>query len=693
MNVQGNIFGKAMFSRFVNFGVLFFIWGVVNALTAQDRYAVLVGVGDYDPGRFEALAYAKADATELEKALARIGFNTTLITADARSPRLRPTNPEKILTAVQTVARSCSKGDTLIVSLSGHGVQFLEDQGDGKKMPETYFCPEDADLFDKSTLLKIHDLLTVLEKCQASRKLLLIDACRNDALVGEGRTKAARKLDLGSVHENNLTIPGGLTVLFSCDSGQFSWEHSDLGHSVFSHFVIEYFSGLGERRYYPNNKLTHDELISYVRKKTNQYVFEKNLSADGQYPVLQGKTTEWILGDLLAEIRMDSSIEGLQFAASRGSMEANYYLGRRYFEGEGVTQDYETALGYFKAAAEVGDADSQNYVGLCYHEGHGVTQNYAEALKWYRRAADNDNDVAKYNIGILYEYGLGIEQSYRRAKLWYNRAANAGFADAQFQLATLYHFGNIGEPDYEMAMKWYRLAAEQYHPSATNNIGVLYEHGNGVEQDFAEALVWFQRAAELGEPLGYRNIASQYYKGLGVDQDYHQALEWFLKAAEYEDDESQYTIGEFYYFGYGVEQDFARAMEWYKRAAEHEHAGAIFSIGHLYDYGKGVATDFQEAMKWYRLAADQDYSSAITAIGVLYRNGEGVSQDYRQAMDWFLRASKLEDGLAQYYIGMMIANGEGYKQDRAIATDWLKKAAGNGSSQAAQQLREWNVNF
>src|SRR5262245_51523094 len=66
--------------------------------------------------------------------------------------------------------------DAVIVALSGHGVQF---QGD----KYGYFCPLGAELDKKDTLLPMEDaegLLKLLDQGKAGRKLLIVNACRNN---------------------------------------------------------------------------------------------------------------------------------------------------------------------------------------------------------------------------------------------------------------------------------------------------------------------------------------------------------------------------------------------------------------------------------------------------------------------------------------------------------------------------------
>ena len=64
--------------------------------------------------------------------------------------------------------------------------------------------------------------------------------------------------------------------------------------------------------------------------------------------------------------------------------------GADYYKGVFAAQsgDYATALREFRPLAEQGDADAQNGLGLMYLDGEGVPQDYKTALKWYTLAAE-----------------------------------------------------------------------------------------------------------------------------------------------------------------------------------------------------------------------------------------------------------------------------------------------------------------
>ena len=84
------------------------------------------------------------------------------------------------------------------------------------------------------------------------------------------------------------------------------------------------------------------------------------------------------------------------------------------------------AVAETKTKAEQGDADAQFYLGFMYVKGQGVEQDFEEAVKWYRKAAEQRHAQAQYNLGVMYANGEGVEKDYVTAYAWLNIAAANG---------------------------------------------------------------------------------------------------------------------------------------------------------------------------------------------------------------------------------------------------------------------------
>jgi len=93
--------------------------------------------------------------------------------------------------------------------------------------------------------------------------------------------------------------------------------------------------------------------------------------------------------------------------------------------------DYVEAAKCWRLAAEQDDSLAQFNLASMYVNGQGVTQDYQEALKWFRVVARRRAELwgvvtGRMNLGLMYERGWGTTQDYVEAHLWYNLAASAG---------------------------------------------------------------------------------------------------------------------------------------------------------------------------------------------------------------------------------------------------------------------------
>jgi len=79
-----------------------------------------------------------------------------------------------------------------------------------------------------------------------------------------------------------------------------------------------------------------------------------------------------------------------------------------------------------RAKAEAGDADAENALGVMYRTGEGVGQDKEEAVRWYRSAAKHGSAKAMFNLGAAYYNGDGVEVDDLLASAWFFLAQQAG---------------------------------------------------------------------------------------------------------------------------------------------------------------------------------------------------------------------------------------------------------------------------
>lgn len=222
---------------------------------AAEKVALLVGVGTYDHAQLDDLKYAERDAEETAKLLRGSGFTRVVVLSGQAEP-YRPTR-DNVRRELEELLRRRTKRDTILVALSGHGLQR---DGDA----DSYFCPADANPTKPETMLSLPALSRELEASGVGVKLLLVDACRNDP-----GTKGARAAH--GVDGTNLgSLARGTGVLFSCSPGQRSFENDAWRHGAFFYTVLEglrpnaagHFPADGD----DDGEVDFDELSRYVRK-------------------------------------------------------------------------------------------------------------------------------------------------------------------------------------------------------------------------------------------------------------------------------------------------------------------------------------------------------------------------------------------------------------------------------------------
>ena len=74
-------------------------------------------------------------------------------------------------------------------------------------------------------------------------------------------------------------------------------------------------------------------------------------------------------------------------------------------------------------ATNQGDAIGQHNLGWMYDNGQGVPQDNQQAVAWFRKAADQGYADAQNDLGLMYANGQGVPQDYVRAHMWLNLAA------------------------------------------------------------------------------------------------------------------------------------------------------------------------------------------------------------------------------------------------------------------------------
>ena len=337
---------------------------------------------------------------------------------------------------------------------------------------------------------------------------------------------------------------------------------------------------------------------------------------------------------------------------------------------------------YTKLHAELGDPGDYLKLARFYENGEGVSQNYSEAVGWYTKAADKGNAEAQLELGERY-YKV---RKYSEAAKWYLKAAVQGIPKAQYQLGLMHSQGNGIERDYKKAVDWYRKAAVLGNADAQMELAGMFEAGKGVGQSYAEAEMWYKKAAAQGSARAQYLLGCMYEYGKGVVQSNTLAFKLYQESAGRGYAQAKYSLGSMYEYGIGVSQDDETAIELYREAADKEIREAQRHLGYLYSSGIGAEQNLLEAEKWYRKAADQGDAAAQVGLGELYFAEDCPGQNYVEALKWFKKAASQGNAQAQYRLGEMYRDGNGVKADLNLAFMFFSSSAENGNRKALKSI-------
>lgn len=316
-----------------------------------NRYAVVVGVKEYDHAKLKPLAFTENDATGLATELRKANYTVALLTdtagaADARNaPTL--TNVRKRLS---TILARTKRNDTVLVALAGHGMQF-----DGKK--DSYFCPKDANPSNARTLVSLTELYRELDNCGAGVKMLLVDACRDDPVAGTSR---------GVDGNTAPRPPRGVAALFSCSAGQRAFEHPKLKHGVFFHYVLAGLREPATRN--DRGEVTWGRLADFVTEKVSREVpilvgngakQEPNQVADlsGLSPVVVNSTGTSVAAKKPTPAPSVSKVPQVDVAAN-AAVAAQIAAGRRHLG----RREFREAIDHFTAAVTMMPDNAAGYL-------------------------------------------------------------------------------------------------------------------------------------------------------------------------------------------------------------------------------------------------------------------------------------------------------------------------------------------
>ena len=244
--------------------------------TAKSKTAklwiLLVGVNQYqDQENLLSLQYSALDCQGLGEALkeatASLTAKEVIIHHDFASQRPYITDVQR---SISHIVNSASSNDTILFYFSGHGIL-------DPKTQQVILCLSDTNTKKLLTTgLPLNTLLKQLSNCAASQQLVWLDACHSGGMTLRGTERhslADPSSQLVEVLRHKAAESKGFYALLSCDQTQQSWEFPELGHGVFTYYLMR---GLRGEAADNQGIIEADALYQYVYHQTLRYIDKTN---------------------------------------------------------------------------------------------------------------------------------------------------------------------------------------------------------------------------------------------------------------------------------------------------------------------------------------------------------------------------------------------------------------------------------
>jgi uncharacterized caspase-like protein len=252
-----------------------------------NRWAVVIGVGDYDNKSVPKLRFAESDADAMYRLLTtRAGYareNVLLLTDKAPE---KPTLQNIRLALGDFLARKTTRDDMVLIYYAGLGAPEVdasskETDGQAKYLIPRNVQPESL----RRTAFAMEEMQGLVARIPAERVVLLLDTSYSGAAGGRTFVPPnARPRSVSDQFLERLAKSRGRLVITASGANEVALEPADLGHGLFTYYLLEGLSGKADRN--GDGIVTVSELYPYLEDQVDR----KSRAAGGrQRPVMKGE--------------------------------------------------------------------------------------------------------------------------------------------------------------------------------------------------------------------------------------------------------------------------------------------------------------------------------------------------------------------------------------------------------------------
>jgi uncharacterized caspase-like protein len=216
---------------------------VASLPAISKRWALIVGVDQYEDKQITPLYAASNDATALADAFIRYaGFpKEQVIVLASNQPAERQPTRGNLLLRLANLARLIPRDGLLLFAFAGHGIE---------RNNEAFLLPSDAKMSDnlrvlQATALGVTEIKEWVQEMGVRQVLVLLDACRNDPTSGRGETPNAmtEAYRQGFDFEGRNSQVEAFATLYATQVGQRAYEYAEKKHGYFTWAVVEGLKG------------------------------------------------------------------------------------------------------------------------------------------------------------------------------------------------------------------------------------------------------------------------------------------------------------------------------------------------------------------------------------------------------------------------------------------------------------------
>jgi len=192
---------------------------------------------------------------------------------------------------------------------------------------------------------------------------------------------------------------------------------------------------------------------------------------------------------------------------------------------------YSKALPIVKYHAESGDALAQQLYGIMFYNGQGVTQDFDAAFFWLHKASLKEMAQSQFYLAHMYKYGNGKTQNYKESRSWALKSANNNYEHAQVLMGSYYLEGLGVKVDFDKAITWFELSNKKNNSNGKYGLGMVYSNKKYKHYNMKKAVLYFRQAVSLKHAQAQFELGKLYEKGKGVSKDTKQARQLYTQAA------------------------------------------------------------------------------------------------------------------------------------------------------------------